>query len=180
MPVLLTPRLRLLPLTRAMIAARLAGEDFSLTCDMPDGPLEVFFPAQWPGARLGAFASLLTQTDGAGEVCGDFVAVTRAPQYSGEARAAGQLGSKGQPDAAGTVEIGYGLNPEVWGQGLATEAVGALVAWLHTRPDVQTVTAQTALSNRASERVLEKLGFVRTGKEWDAEDGELTVWAHRG
>jgi RimJ/RimL family protein N-acetyltransferase len=57
--------------------------------------------------------------------------------------------------------------------------VGALVAWLHTRPGVQTVTAQTALHNRASERVLEKLGFVRTGVGWNEEDGELTVWAHR-
>ncbi|WP_029482169.1 GNAT family N-acetyltransferase [Deinococcus marmoris] len=175
MPLLFTPRLRLLPLTRAMIVARLEGEDFWLPCDTPDGPLDIFFPAAWPGDPLGAFPFYLTQTDRAGEIPGNFVAVTRADSW-----AIGQLGSKGRPNAAGELEIGYGLNPEAWGQGLATEAVGALVAHLHARPDVQTVTAQTALHNRASERVLEKLGFGRTGRGWDKEDGELTVWAHRG
>ncbi|CAM3769387.1 GNAT family N-acetyltransferase [Deinococcus frigens] len=158
-----------------MIIARLEGEDFSLTCNTPDGPLDVFFPAAWPGDPLGAFPFFLTQTNRAGEVPEDFVAITRA-----DSRAVGQLGSKGRPNAAGELEIGYGLNPEVWGQGLATEAVGALVSHLHTRPGVRTVTAQTALHNRASERVLEKLGFVRTGTGWDEEDGQLTVWAHRG
>ncbi|MDV6374305.1 GNAT family N-acetyltransferase [Deinococcus arenicola] len=175
MPVLSTPRLWLLPLTRPMIIARLEGQDFMLVCGTPDGPLEVFFPAEWPGDPLGAFPFFLTQTDRAGEMPGDFVAVSRA-----DLRAIGQLGSKGKPNAAGELEIGYGLNPSVWGQGLATEAARALVAHLHARPDVQTVTAQTALHNRASERVLEKLGFVRTGKGWDKEDGDLTVWAHRG
>jgi len=174
-PFLFTPRLQLLPLTRAMIIARLEGEAFTLICDTPDGPLNVFFPAEWPGAPLGAFPYYLTQTDAAGVKPGSFVAVTREG-----GRAIGQLGSKGRPNAAGELEIGYGLNPEVWGQGLATEAVGALVAHLHAQPGVQTVTAQTALFNRASERVLEKLGFVRTGKGWDREDGELTVWAHHG
>lgn len=158
-----------------MIVARLEAEDFSLTCDTPDGPMTIFFPAEWPGAPLGAFPYYLTQTDAQGIKPGSFVAVTREGM-----RAIGQLGSKGKPNAAGELEIGYGLNPDVWGQGLATEAVGALVAHLHARPDVQTVTAQTALSNRASERVLEKLGFVRTGKGWDEEEGELTVWAHQG
>lgn len=156
-----------------MIVARLEAETFSLTCDTPEGPQQVLFPAEWPGAPLGAFPYYLTQTNRAGEVPGSFVAVTRQ-----DGRAVGQLGSKGTPSAAGELEIGYGLNPSSWGQGLATEAVGALVAHLHARPDVRTVTAQTALSNRASERVLEKLGFVRTGKGWDGEEGELTVWAH--
>lgn len=158
-----------------MIIARLEGQDFSLACATLNGPREVFFPAEWPGTPLGAFPFYLTQTDEVGEVPGNFVAVTRA-----DSRAVGQLGSKGKPNAAGELEIGYGLNPEVWGQGLATEAVGALVTHLHARPDVQTVTAQTTLHNRASERVLEKVGFVRTGKGWDREDGDLTVWAHRG
>lgn len=158
-----------------MIVARLEGQDFTLSCDTPDGPLAVFFPAEWPGAPLGAFPYYLTQTDARGVKPGSFVAVTREA-----GRAAGQLGSKGRPNTAGELEIGYGLNPSDRGQGLGTEAVGALVAHLHTWPDVRTVTAQTALTNRASERVLEKLGFVRTGRNWDSEDGELTVWAHRG
>ncbi|GGL95670.1 N-acetyltransferase [Deinococcus aerophilus] len=162
-----------------MIVARLEGTDFELTCDTPQGPLQVFFPAQWPGDPLPIFPLYLTRVDSNGEKPGSFVAVQRDPQRPGTGRAVGQLGSKGQPDAAGALEIGYGMNPSAWGQGLATEAVRALVAWLHARPDVQTVTAQTALHNRASERVLEKLGFVRTGTGWDEEDGELTQWAYQ-
>ncbi len=172
--MLFTPRLQLLPLTRDMIVARLEAAGFSLTCDTPDGARKVCFPAEWPGAPLGAFPYYLTQTDREGVKPGSFVAVTREG-----GRAIGQLGSKGKPNAACELEIGYGLNPEVWGQGLATEAVGALVTHLHARPDVQVVTAQTALHNRASERVLEKLGFVRTGSGWDDKEGKLTVWAHR-
>ncbi|GAA5513865.1 hypothetical protein Dcar01_02613 [Deinococcus carri] len=91
--------------------------------------------------------------------------------------AVGQMGAKGTPDARGDLEIGYGLNPEVWGRGYATEAVGALVGALLARPDVRRVTAQTATTNPASGRVLEKLGFTRVGQAWDAEDGDLLVWA---
>jgi ribosomal-protein-alanine N-acetyltransferase len=91
--------------------------------------------------------------------------------------AIGQMGAKGQPDAQGDLEIGYGLNPEAWGQGYATEAVRALVTALLARPGVQRVTAQTATTNPASARVLEKLGFRRVGTAWDKEDGDLNVWA---
>ncbi len=59
------------------------------------------------------------------------------------------------------MKIGYGLNPEVWGQGHATEAVAVLVTALLARPEVRRVTAQTATTNPASARVLEKLGFER-------------------
>ena len=46
-----------------------------------------------------------------------------------------------------------------------------------SQPRVLTVTAQTALGNRPSERVLEKVGFVRTDRRWDDEEGALTLWA---
>lgn len=95
----------------------------------------------------------------------------------GAHEAVGQLGTIGPPDAQGAVEIGYGLNPAAWGRGYATEAVAALTAHLLQREGVRAVTAQTALSNRASERVLEKVGFIRTGRGWNEEDGELTTWA---
>lgn len=75
------------------------------------------------------------------------------------------------------MEIGYGLNPGAWGRGYATEAVGALVTALLARPDVRRVTAQTATTNPASARVLEKLGFARVGTAWDEGDGDLILWA---
>ena len=75
----------------------------------------------------------------------------------------GDLCFKGlSPD--GAVEIGYGLDPEYWGKGYATEAVSATVAWAFDQPGVQTVEAETDPDNVASQRVLAKAGFLPTGK----------------
>ena len=64
----------------------------------------------------------------------------------------------------GKVEIGYGVAEDWRGNGYATEAVSALVDWAMKRPGVLMVTAETEPSNIASQRVLEKAGFVQTGK----------------
>jgi RimJ/RimL family protein N-acetyltransferase len=80
-------------------------------------------------------------------------------------------------DAQGAVEIGYGFAPADWGQGYATEAVRALTAHFLQESGVRTVTAQTAVANPASRRVLEKCGFRQTGTAWDEEDGDLLTWA---
>lgn len=63
----------------------------------------------------------------------------------------------------GTVEIGYGVLEEYQGQGYAAEAVDAVVVWALDQPDVTRVEAETAPDNRASQRVLEKCGFLPSG-----------------
>ena len=65
--------------------------------------------------------------------------------------------------ANGTVEIGYGVLEEYQGQGYAAEAVDAVVVWALDQPDVTRVEAETAPDNRASQRVLDKCGFLPTG-----------------
>ena len=65
--------------------------------------------------------------------------------------------------ADGAVEIGYGLLPEYWGCGYATEAVSAAVAWALGQPGVARVEAETETDNLASQNVLKKAGFVPTG-----------------
>jgi len=65
--------------------------------------------------------------------------------------------------ANGVVEIGYGILEEYQGQGYATEAVGAAVNWALQQPGVTRVEAETTLDNRASQRVLEKCGFLPSG-----------------
>ena len=65
--------------------------------------------------------------------------------------------------ANGAVEIGYGILEEYQSQGYATEAVGAAVIWALKQPDVTRVEAQTEPDNRASQRVLEKCGFLPSG-----------------
>jgi RimJ/RimL family protein N-acetyltransferase len=65
--------------------------------------------------------------------------------------------------ANGTVEIGYGVLEEYQGHGYAAEAVDAVVVWALKQPDVIRVEAETAPDNLASQRVLEKSGFLPSG-----------------
>lgn len=74
----------------------------------------------------------------------------------------------------GTVEIGYGLLPEFWGKGYATEAVTAATEWAAKQPGVKTIEAETEPGNIASQRVLAKAGFVPTGK--NGEECPRFVW----
>ena len=83
---------------------------------------------------------------------------------------------KGEPDTIigdlcfkglsedGMVEIGYGVSPTYEHHGYATEAVRALVDWAAKRKDVESVEAEADESNAASICVLEKCGFVPSGK----------------
>ena len=59
--------------------------------------------------------------------------------------------------------IGYCLDDTAWGQGFATEAAGAVLQWAFGTLDLNRVQSGADTRNRASERVLEKLGFVREG-----------------
>ena len=59
--------------------------------------------------------------------------------------------------------IGYCLDDKAWGHGFATEAAGAVVQWAFSTLDLNRVQSGADTRNRASERVLEKLGFVREG-----------------
>lgn len=63
----------------------------------------------------------------------------------------------------GGIEIGYWIGVPYWGQGLMSEAVPAVAAYAQRwRPGVP-VIAKTFPENVASQRILEKAGFVRTG-----------------
>ena len=61
-------------------------------------------------------------------------------------------------------EIGYILHPDVWGQGLATEALTAVIDHVFVARQVETLTADVDPGNLASIRLLEKLGFEKTGE----------------
>jgi len=59
--------------------------------------------------------------------------------------------------------FGYCLSRSAWGQGFATEVVGALVNWFRSSPTVYRFAAQVDVENGASCKVLEKHGFSREG-----------------
>lgn len=75
----------------------------------------------------------------------------------------GELCFKGI-DENGVTEIGYGIGEEYQGQGYATEAVQAVVDWVLKQPNVTAIEAECEAGNKASLRVLEKSGFIATGK----------------
>jgi len=76
----------------------------------------------------------------------------------------------------GAVEIGYGVATTHRGRNIATNGVELLVAEGFSHAEVSAMVAETAEWNIASQRVLEKAGFVRTGSRNDAEDGPLFTW----
>ena len=61
---------------------------------------------------------------------------------------------------AGDVELGYRLRKAAWGKGYATEGSRALIRKGFTELGVQRVFAQTMTVNRASRRVMEKVGLT--------------------
>lgn len=169
----MTRRMALVSLTRVAIQNRLEREAFEMVCALPMGEVGVLFPSAWPGEALAMFPRTLQQLPASqDQVPGSFTAVHLETRV-----AIGQLGTVGQPDPAGSQEIGYGFNPDVRGRGLATEAVRALATHLLTWKTITAVTAQTATSNPASARVLEKAGFQQTGTSWNHDDGDLLAWS---
>ncbi|MGM9991755.1 MAG: GNAT family N-acetyltransferase [Candidatus Bruticola sp.] len=88
----------------------------------------------------------------------------------------GDGGFKG-PAQNGLVEIGYGINDSFQGQGYASEGAKALCTWALNQEGVRAVEAETAPDNRASMRVLQKIGFVATGKN-GAEGPRFILFSH--
>jgi RimJ/RimL family protein N-acetyltransferase len=85
------------------------------------------------------------------------------------------------PESEGVAELGYRLRRMEWGQGLASEGASALVDWGFSSGGYDKIFASTMAVNRASRRVLEKIGlnYARTVHiDWPdpipgSEDGEV-------
>src|SRR5205823_841574 len=75
-----------------------------------------------------------------------------------------------------TSVMGYGVYPEFEGQGYATEAAMALMAWAFQHPNVAVVRATIHGKNEKSRRVATKIGLRRTGRQVTTDDGLLDVW----
>jgi RimJ/RimL family protein N-acetyltransferase len=87
----------------------------------------------------------------------------------------GMIGHKALP-YDGTIELGYGVAASRRGRGYATQAVAAVLAEARRNPDLLAVLAETLEDNLASQRVLVKNAFVRTGRREDPGDGPLVLW----
>ena len=63
-----------------------------------------------------------------------------------------------------TAEMGWGMHPRFWGQGLTTEAARAVMDWAFDTFGLAKVLARCDAGNIGSWRVMEKLGMAREGR----------------
>ncbi len=59
--------------------------------------------------------------------------------------------------------VGYRLDPDLWGHSYVTEALRAAVEFIFTHTELDRLHATADVRNTASNRVLEKCGFVHEG-----------------
>lgn len=65
--------------------------------------------------------------------------------------------------SAGSAEVAYGIARTLWGQGLSTEAVAAVIEHGFGTLGLERIYAYAVIENEASWRVMEKLGMQREG-----------------
>ena len=81
-----------------------------------------------------------------------------------------------RPPRNGEIDIGYGIAPTRQGRGIAGRAIGDIVDWALGVAFVKAITAETAVENLASQRVLRKNRFIEVNRRVDEEDGALICW----
>ena len=83
---------------------------------------------------------------------------------AGEGRLIGNCGLRRKPGKGWEADIGYELDPAYWGRGYATEATQALLRFGFLELGLARISSWCIADNRASARVLEKLGFIQEGR----------------
>ena len=151
-----TPRLELVAADLALVRADLHDRE-ELACRL-DTQLEGWPPPLYEVSSMHWGIDRLTD-DPARVGWMGWYWVLRAPRRV----AIGMGGFKGRPEV-GAVEIGYSVVPGFQRQGLATEAVTALVGWAFQHVEVTRVLAETLPELIPSQRVLAKSGFVFLGE----------------
>jgi RimJ/RimL family protein N-acetyltransferase len=69
--------------------------------------------------------------------------------------------------ADGEAEVSYNVDADLRGQGIASRALGAFLAWAAEHIGVRRARLACHVDNVASRRVAEKCGFVLVGREGD-------------
>jgi [ribosomal protein S5]-alanine N-acetyltransferase len=162
-----SPRLRLIALSASQLALTLT--------DLPALGRELGFPVSQgmiddkvPRAIKMKLAKMATADPGLHDWFTYWLIVVKESRIG-----VGMIGFKGAPNAEGATEVGYGIDEKHRNKGYMTEAVKTLCVWAFSHPGCRAVTA-TSVSNPASEKVLQKAGFVKTGRSEDSTDWILT------
>ena len=186
MPVLVTQRLRLVPITLDMIEGVMrqnrsqaeAALDVALRATGWKDDACARFPDSWPNEDLvaRAFPFSLDAIRAAPDtrLWGDSLVLP----LEGPPRVLGSVVFKGRP-TDGIAEVGYGIEDNSRGQGLATEATQACVEWALEQDGITAVHATTFPWHVASLGVIRKLGMSPCGVREHDILGELLVFERR-
>jgi RimJ/RimL family protein N-acetyltransferase len=147
-----------------------------------------FFHRQWNDPELGRFlwdaapVAAETVTEVLESSAASFAArgyglwhVSRQDDADADGTALGFCGLRVAADS-GRVELLYALDPSCWGQGCATEAARAVLAYAFDVVGLESVIASTNPANTASSRVLEKLGMQPVARRYTGVE-ELVDYA---
>jgi [ribosomal protein S5]-alanine N-acetyltransferase len=97
--------------------------------------------------------------------------VARAAVSEPDGTVVGHGGFHGPPDENGMVEVAYSVDPAFRRRGYATAMLDELLRRTAADDRVRTVRASISPENAASLATIAGFGFVRTGEQWDDEDG---------
>ena len=133
--------------------------------------LNAHVPGTWPPETLadveGMLADRLSERPTEVGWWGWYI-VARAGVVGAAPTLIGSAGcSRWGPD--GVPHFGYGILPEFYRRGFATEAARALIAWVMAQPGVSRVVATTFEHHTASVKILGKCGFTCMGVSPDDE-----------
>jgi RimJ/RimL family protein N-acetyltransferase len=175
MTLLRTARLELVPMTLEMVEAVILGRKADA-----EQLVGARMPLRWPNNELveRAFTASLDAIRAQPDVrlWGDRVLIVRAPEE--EARVVGSVVFHGRPDD-GVAEIAYGVEEASQGNGFATEAVAACLAWALAEPGIEAVQAATFAWHVPSLRVIGKVGMSPVGTRDHETMGEMVVFERR-
>ena len=93
-----------------------------------------------------------------------------------EQRLIGNCGVRMQTPHAQIADIGYEIDRRYWGQGYATEAARALLAFGFNQLHLHRIWAYCIAENTASAHVLEKIGMVYEGLQRETEHMKNRWW----
>ena len=176
MPRLSTSRFSLIPMTLPMLEAVVGNQRA-----VAERLVQAVFPDEWPGedliARAFPYSLAAIRADPERRLWGDSL-VVRPGAAGRPARVVGSVIFHGRPDD-GVAEVGYGVEQDSRGQGVATEATVACVEWALQEPGIRAVQATTFPWHLASLAVIRKLRMeLMTTREHDTL-GELLVFERR-
>jgi len=107
-----------------------------------------------------------------------------AIRYKGQRPLLGTCGFNNLAGQGHSGEIGYEISPANWGNGVATEAVRAIIDWAFLNGfnhPLRRIVARIMLGNEASARLLKKVGFqdegiMKRAGHWKGASHDLRIF----